>query len=148
VALQLFHQSANQNYAEAQCRLGIIYSDGCNGIEKDPAVAVKWFRLTFFKQAAELGNPKAQCYLGFFYLHGIACCQNTETAFLWIMAACDSGQPIVFQILQYFGLDIGRLCAGYQRSQGIWAMATANRFGTNSVYCSPAKTALTPIPPG
>jgi hypothetical protein len=63
-----------------------------------------------------------------------------------LTAAVDTGHPIVFQILQGMGLDIGRLCDGYKRSQQFLNATTGARFGDNfdRVFCNPAKTALTP----
>jgi len=78
-ALRLFHQSVEQNYAPAQCRLGSLYCDGKHGIEKDPAVAVQWFRL-----AAAQNDSVAQNWLAYCLANGEGTEQNIDEAFrIW-----------------------------------------------------------------
>ena len=52
---------AAQGNVEAQVKLGVMYATG-QGIPRDDAEALKWFRL-----AATQGNAEAQVYLGFMY---------------------------------------------------------------------------------
>ena len=79
VALQLFHQAAEQGYAPAQCRLGILYSEGNYGIARGPEVAVKWFQL-----ATHQNNPVAISRLAYCLYDGDGITQNKdEAAKLW-----------------------------------------------------------------
>src|SRR5437879_2992662 len=50
--------------ARAQFRLGFCYANG-QGVEKDSAEAVKWFR-----KAADQNDAPAQSFLGFCYSNG------------------------------------------------------------------------------
>ena len=60
-AVQLFHLAAEQNYVDAQCRLGILYSDGELDIERDPEVAVQWFKLAAAQNDIAARNRLAIC---------------------------------------------------------------------------------------
>lgn len=53
---------AEQGNEGAECILGKMYWNG-QGVLKDPALAVKWFKLS-----ASQGNAEAQFYLGSFYV--------------------------------------------------------------------------------
>ena len=78
-ALKLFHQAAAQNYVHAQCELGLLYIEGNNGIEKDPAVAVQWFKLAAAQNDTESLHQFAVCLA---YGEGIE--QNyDEAAKIW-----------------------------------------------------------------
>jgi len=74
-ALQLFHQAAEQNYAPAQCRLGILYGDGIHSIERDPVVAMQWFQ-----RAAAQKDTVAQYRLAHCLLDGDGIEQNKDQA--------------------------------------------------------------------
>jgi TPR repeat protein len=56
--LKVLEAKALAGDAVAQVVLGHAYRYG-NGVDKDPAMALRWFR-----ESAELGNPTAQYYLG------------------------------------------------------------------------------------
>lgn len=78
----LYQQSAEQNFAEAQLRLGECYLNG-DYTKEDPTLAVKWL-----KSAAQLGNAKAQNYLGTFHSHGdYGLEKNDNTAYEWYLKA-------------------------------------------------------------
>ena len=78
-AIQLFHLSAEQSYVDAQCRLGILYSEGESGIERDPEVAVQWLKL-----AAAQNDTIARSRLGFCLVAGDGIQQNKdEAARIW-----------------------------------------------------------------
>ena len=63
-ALDGFWNYAQQGDPHAQYVLGFMYDWG-QGVPKDDAEAVRWFRL-----AAEQGNVKAHAYLGAMYAQG------------------------------------------------------------------------------
>ncbi|MDR3181596.1 MAG: sel1 repeat family protein [Planctomycetaceae bacterium] len=94
-ALHWFIQSAEQGYADAQCRLGILYLSGENGVESDPETAVQWFRL-----AAAQNDEVAQCRLARCSAFGIGTEQNfDEAAKIWTECAKEcrkypQGEPI------------------------------------------------------
>ena len=107
--INCYSKAAELGNADAIDRLGECYVAG-TGVATDEPIAFQYFQC-----AAALGNPKGLCNLGFCYLHGFGCHQDTELAFRWIAAAIATGHPIVFQILQCVGLDIGKLSAGYKQ---------------------------------
>jgi TPR repeat protein len=74
-ALRLFHLAAEQNYAEAQCQLGFLYGDGEYGIERDPTVAVQWFRLAAAQNHIIARNRLAECLM-----HGEGVEKNIDEA--------------------------------------------------------------------
>src|ERR1022692_1369702 len=65
-AVSWFRKAAEQGNADAQERLGEMYSYGQGGLAKDEAQAVSWYR-----KAAEQGNEYAQSNLGAMYVGGI-----------------------------------------------------------------------------
>jgi len=73
-AYRLFKQSADQGFAEAQCKLGLVYENGM-GTSIDLKEAVKYYRLS-----ANQGNAAALYYLGYCYFNGIGVNQDPSTA--------------------------------------------------------------------
>lgn len=91
-AFELFRQSAQQEYIDAQYSLGIYYAKGL-GVEKNLVEAVKWFR-----KAAEQGNVRAQFNLGVCYAFGLGIEKNLVEAVKWYRKAAEQGEPVA----QYF----------------------------------------------
>ncbi|MDR2117717.1 MAG: sel1 repeat family protein [Planctomycetaceae bacterium] len=73
--LQWLQKSVEQNFAKAQCYLGIIYLQGLFGIEPDPQIAVQWFQL-----ASKQGNDDATKYLAECLANGNGVTKNTGEA--------------------------------------------------------------------
>jgi TPR repeat protein len=63
---------AEKGDADAQSKLGKMYATG-EGVAKDPAAAVKWFRA-----AAEQGYASGQCGLGVMYATGEGVAKDLE----------------------------------------------------------------------
>lgn len=76
---------AKQGDAEAQFNLGWSYANG-QGVPKDKAEAVKWFR-----KAALQGSAKAQFYLGSSYLQGEGVQKDEAAAVTWYRKAAEQG---------------------------------------------------------
>ena len=64
-AVRWYRKAAEQGHADAQCNLGIRYTNGQEGLKQDHAEAVCWYR-----KAAEQGHAKAQYNLGVAYENG------------------------------------------------------------------------------
>ena len=77
--------AAEQGDAEAQFNLGVMYDTG-EGIPKNPAEAVRWYRM-----AAEQGDAKAQFYLGVMYHTGEGVPENDAEAVRWYRMAAEQG---------------------------------------------------------
>ena len=58
-------QAAEQGNATAQYNLGVMYTNGQEGVRQDYAQAVHWYR-----KAAEQGDVDAQVNLGWLYDNG------------------------------------------------------------------------------
>ena len=71
--------------AEAQLRLGLMNYDG-EGVPKNNAEAVKWFRLS-----AEQGNAEAQLGLGILYEQGLGVPEDYVLAYAWYNLASAQG---------------------------------------------------------
>ena len=54
----MYEKSANQDYAEAQCRLGVMYHHGY-GVKKDYKQAIYWY-----EKAAKQDYARASYHLG------------------------------------------------------------------------------------
>ncbi len=78
--------SAEQGFAEAQSRLGVMYDAG-QGVPQDYREAVRWYRL-----AAEQGNAKAQNNLGVMYHLGLGVPQDDGEAVKWYSLAAEQGE--------------------------------------------------------
>ena len=83
--LDTVRQAAEQGDARAQFNLGIMYDNG-EGVFKDEAEAVKWFRL-----AAEQGHADAQFNLGVTYANGQGVLKDSVLAHMWYNIAGANG---------------------------------------------------------
>jgi uncharacterized protein len=68
---------AEAGSAHEQCLLGLMYDNG-EGVLKDDAEAVKWYRL-----AAEQGFAPAEFNLGYMYYNGTGVPKNYDEAKKW-----------------------------------------------------------------
>ena len=75
--LDTLRQAAEQGDAAAQVNLGVMYAKG-QGVLKDEAEAVKWYRL-----AAEQGDASAQSLLGVMYAKGQGVLKDEAEAAKW-----------------------------------------------------------------
>ena len=82
----------------AQHRLGYMYANG-QGVQKDDAQAVKWFR-----KAAEQGNAKAQYCLGVMYDSGIGVQKDEAQTVKWYSKAAQQGNTEARNELKKRGL--------------------------------------------
>ena len=78
-------QMAESGNAEAQWALGVVYRRG-EGVPRDHAEAVKWYRL-----AAEQGHARAQNNLGVRYHEGEGVPKNDAEAVKWYRRAAEQG---------------------------------------------------------
>ncbi len=86
-ALREWRPLAEQGVAEAQSRLGFMYTFG-EGVPQDDAEAVKWYR-----KAAEQGYAKAQYALGLMYANGQGVPQDYAKAHMWYDLAASRFPP-------------------------------------------------------
>ena len=77
---------AEQGDADAQFNLGVMYANG-EGVLKDEAEAVRWFRL-----AADQGNAFAQYDLGVMYANGEGVPQDDAEAVRWFRLAASGSK--------------------------------------------------------
>ncbi|EGO62369.1 tetratricopeptide repeat protein [Acetonema longum] len=80
-------QAADKGDAAAQYKLGIAYEEG-NGVEKDLAEAIKWWKLS-----AEQGDSDAQHMMGNVYMFGYGAEKNFPEGLKWWKKAADQGNP-------------------------------------------------------
>ena len=76
---------AQEGNAASQFNLGWMYDNG-EGVPRDDAEAIRWFRL-----AADQGNAVAQYNLGLMYATGEGVPINYVTAYAWFNIAAASG---------------------------------------------------------
>ena len=101
--LDRIREVAESGDAEAQVLLGAFYTWG-QGVPKDNAEAVKWYR-----KAAEQGDAEAQFRLGAMYFSGVGLEQDYAEALNWLRRAADQGNA---------GAE-GLLGATYLKGQGV-----------------------------
>ena len=70
----------------AQYNLGVIYANG-QGVQRDDAAAVKWYR-----KAADQGLAEAQNNLGVIYAKGDGIPQDYVQAYMWLSLAAAGGE--------------------------------------------------------
>ena len=80
-----YQAKAEQGDARGQAMLGRCYATG-QGVEKDVAEAVKWFR-----KSAEQGDARGQCGLGTCYASGMGVKKDDAEAVKWYRKAADQG---------------------------------------------------------
>ncbi|MCP4385353.1 MAG: sel1 repeat family protein [Hyphomicrobiales bacterium] len=85
-AVELLLPLANRGNAIAQYFLGSIYDNGREGVERDRAEAVRWFRL-----AADQGDALAQASLGIMYSLGRGVPQDDIEAANWLLKSVYQG---------------------------------------------------------
>ena len=86
--LDMVRQAADQGDAEAQFNLGIAYAKG-QGVLKDEAEAVRWYRL-----AADQDDARAQHNLGFMYANGQGVLKDEAEAMRWYRLAAEQGDAM------------------------------------------------------
>ncbi|MGM9524516.1 MAG: SEL1-like repeat protein [Faecousia sp.] len=97
-AIIYFKIAAENEYSDAQNRLGCIYEDG-KGISQDKAEAFKWFL-----KAAKQGHKKAQANVGRYYHEGIIVEQNDDVAKEWLKKSSEQGWETADALLyEYYG---------------------------------------------
>lgn len=94
-AFNLYKKAAEQEYAEAQNQLGVMYSSG-QGVPQDKTEAVKWFR-----KAAEQGHVKGQSNLRAMYLNGAGVNQDYAEAVKWLCKAAEQGEVLAQSTLGF-----------------------------------------------
>lgn len=82
---------------EAQVELGKAYLEGKEGLTKDEATAVKWFR-----KAAEQGNAEGQYELGVCYFYGQGIISNNKEAERWLRKSADQCYATSYRMLGYY----------------------------------------------
>ena len=83
--MRWYRLAAEQDYADAQYRLGVAYRDG-EGVPEDLAQATRWFRMV-----AERGDPEGQYELGRMYESGEGVPENDAEAVRWYRLAAEQG---------------------------------------------------------
>jgi TPR repeat protein len=76
---------AKQGHPVAQFNLGVKYDFG-QGVEKDPAQAIHWYRL-----AAAQGHGGAQFNLGGMYFEGLGVKRDLVRATMWFTLSAEAG---------------------------------------------------------
>ncbi|MBA5866221.1 MAG: hypothetical protein GDA67_05920 [Nitrospira sp. CR1.3] len=83
-------KSAEEGNADAQNKLGMLYSEG-RGVPQDYVQAKQWF-----EKAAEQGHAGAQVNLGTLYFHGHGAPESEQMALSWFRRAADQRDPLAF----------------------------------------------------
>ena len=83
LALSYYTKAAEQNFAPALLRLGLLYFHG-EGVEKNYQSATE-----LFTKAANLGNVVSQYHLGEIYRQGLGVAKNAAAASIWYAKAAD-----------------------------------------------------------
>ena len=92
-ALALWEPLAHAGVARAQNNIGACFSEGL-GVERDPALAVKWLSL-----AAEGGDPVGQRNLATAYFNGLGVVRDGARAAELYRAAAEQGDGLAQDML-------------------------------------------------
>jgi TPR repeat protein len=108
-------EKARKGDAQAQVDVGVYYADGVIDskgnriVVKDPAKAVRWYRL-----AAEQGNSEAQNQLGVCLSTGIGTRRDLKQALSWTSKAFAQGDPLAAHNLATIYRDMGQLNKAFE----------------------------------
>ena len=91
--VKLWRKQAAQGDAQAQTRLGLLYSTG-NGVPHDPGEAIKWFR-----KAAEQGDGLGQILLATKYLEGDGVARDPVKGAAWAILAAEEFYRVIYGVL-------------------------------------------------
>ena len=94
-ALEFYKKAAEQDDAEAQCRLAFMYDNG-QGTEQNYDKAIEWYR-----KAAEQGHARAQCNLGYLYEVGHGVEMDKTIAVEWYQKAAEQGYKPAYNELAW-----------------------------------------------
>jgi TPR repeat protein len=83
-----YRKAADQGYALAQYKLGLLYQQKESGIMKDDVQAATWLR-----KAADQGNAPAQAALGLCFSQGNGVAQDDAQAVAWFQKAAAQNNP-------------------------------------------------------
>ena len=92
-AIMEFKPLADQGFARAQFRLGVMYENG-HGVAPDDAEALKWYR-----RPAKQNHARAQYGLGFMYAQGKSVARDYKSAVLWYRLAAARGVALAMNNL-------------------------------------------------
>lgn len=95
-------RAAEEGAVEAQRILGLRYGNG-DGVEKDYAIAVSWYR-----KAAEAGDAIAQNQLGYAYEKGQGVEQDLDRALYWYRQSAKQKYPLaIANVGRFYDIGIG-----------------------------------------
>ena len=87
-AVKWWREAAEQGFAEAQFRLGVMYHLG-EGVPQDYVEAAKWWRKT-----AEQGDADAQFWVGVMCAKGEGVPKDVVEAYAWFLLAKANGENL------------------------------------------------------
>ena len=90
-AVKWYRMAAEQEHADAQCNLGVMYARG-EGVPEDDREAMKWYRM-----AAEQGDVEAQFQLGGMYSLGEGVPEDYVKAYAWLNLAAAQGDKMAVE---------------------------------------------------
>jgi len=99
-AVKLMLPLVGQGNVDAQEKIGTLYANGQDGVNRDYAQAMFWYQ-----SAAERGFARAQVDIGWMYENGWGVKRDPEEATKWYRKAADQGDYIAQR-------KIGQICAG------------------------------------
>ena len=116
---------AQQGNPAAQTHLGVLLATG-EGVERDPATAVRWFR-----RAAEQGLAEAQTRLALMYAQGEGVARDEVEALAWFQVAARGGDEDAARNSQIAAGRVGPLGvrAAQKRSAEITALIESQKKG-------------------
>jgi TPR repeat protein len=78
--------AAADNTSEAMNRMGILYTTGAGGVQKDYVAALAWYQ-----RAAESGSTSAMNNIATMYFHGLGVPQSYQETAKWLRLAVKQG---------------------------------------------------------
>jgi len=103
VGLKYLHKSANNGYSQAQHILGILYTIGEYGVERNYETSAQWFKL-----AANNNHKIAATYLANAYYNGEGVVRNLDLAHEWYTKSALQGwgnAQAVLARMYMFGIE-------------------------------------------
>jgi len=131
-AVKWYRLSAEQEYGEAQNKLGEYYAKGGAGLQRDMSEAVKWYR-----KAAENGNAKALFNLGVCYDNGDGVRKDSAEAVQYYRLAAEKGNAEAqcnlgscYYLGSGIGMDFTEAAKWFRKAADQGNAAAQVKFGT------------------
>ncbi len=127
-AMEMFENAAKLDFIPSMLKLAVIYLNGVEGVTKDSAKALDWFR-----RAAEKGNTEAIVALGAIHEQGNSVEKNPNESYKWYLKAAEAGDVTgITKTAMMLAEGVGT--AKDEKKAMEWYLKAAEKGGAHAMY--------------